>query len=140
MAIACDILAQLQHDFPAADAAGLIERLEFASSSERVQRCIVWAARGHPWYFEFLCQLARIDYRDVILVAEYERFGEHLYDFSQPIPAALLTRLQAEEESRERGRVCDTELLSPDAARNCLQNPSMTREQGGENSIRSHVG
>jgi hypothetical protein len=88
--MAADILEQIKADFPAADLPSILARLEASSENERVLRCIVFAARGHPWYFDFLCRLAKIDYRDVIMAAEYERLGDHLYDFTKPIPGARL--------------------------------------------------
>jgi len=54
MPMPADILEQVKADFPAADIPSVLTRLESASRSERVLRCIVFAARGHPWYFDFL--------------------------------------------------------------------------------------
>ena len=90
MPMPADIFEQVKADFPAADIPSVLTRLESASRSERVLRCIVFAARGHPWYFDFLCRLAKIDARDVIMAAEYERLGDRLYDFTKPIPEARL--------------------------------------------------
>lgn len=90
MEIAADILTQLQTDFCEAEWVRRIAQLSQASQSDRVQRCIVWASRGHRWYFDFLCQLAEEDYRDVILSAEYDRLDARLYDFARPIPEARL--------------------------------------------------
>jgi hypothetical protein len=90
MTLPADILEQVKSDFPASDIPSVITRLESASSNERVRRCIVFAARGHPWYFDFLCRLAKIDSRDVILAAEYERLGDRLYDFTKSIPEARI--------------------------------------------------
>jgi hypothetical protein len=89
--IAKDIVEQVKADFPAADVPSVLARLESASRIERVLRCIVFAARGHPWYFDFLCRLAKIEERDVIRAAEYEPLGDRLYDFTMPIPEARLT-------------------------------------------------
>ena len=91
MPIAPDIVERVKADFPATDVPSVLARLESASGNERVLRCIVFAARGHPWYFDFLCRMAKVDYRDVIMAAEYERLGEQLYDFNKPIPEARLT-------------------------------------------------
>ncbi len=90
MPIDPDIVERVKADFPVADVPSVLARLESASSSQRVLRCIVFAARGHPWYFDFLCRLANTDYRDVIMAAEYERLGERLYDFTKPIPEARI--------------------------------------------------
>jgi hypothetical protein len=90
MAIASDIIEQVRVDFLAEDVPRVLERLEALSEGDRILRCIVFAARGHPWYFDFLCRLSKVDYRDVILAAEYERLGDRLYDFSKPIPEARI--------------------------------------------------
>jgi len=82
-----DVLAQLQTDFPASEVEQRVRQLEKLICGERVQRCIVFAARGHGWYFDQLCRLSRGDYRDAIMAAEYGG-GVRLYDFNQPIPSA----------------------------------------------------
>jgi hypothetical protein len=89
MDIANDILEQMQRDFPDEELAGRLAQLAEATKLERLQRCIVFASRGHPWYFEYLCRLAKVDYRDVIMAAEYERDAK-LYDFSKPIGEARI--------------------------------------------------
>jgi hypothetical protein len=90
MNIEADIVKQVQADFPPEAVSAILAQLEAASSTPRIQRCIVFAARGHPWYFDFLCRLSKIDSRDVIMAAEYERLGDRLYDFTKPIPEARL--------------------------------------------------
>ena len=90
MDIAPDIFRQLEADFPAAELESRLSQLMEATESERVQRCIVWAARGHPWYFDFLCRMTKVDYRDVIMAAEYDRLGAHLYNFNKPFAEARI--------------------------------------------------
>lgn len=85
-----DIVAQATADFPPEKVGEVLEQLQVASSSERIQRCIVFAARGHPWRFQFLCKLAKDDFRDVIMNAEYDRHDARLYDFNKPIPEARI--------------------------------------------------
>jgi hypothetical protein len=87
-----DIEECLARDFPADALPAALSSIAAASSSPRIQRCIAFAARGHPSYFDYLCKLARIDYRDVIMAAEYDRFGTQLYDFNQPVSKARLER------------------------------------------------
>ena len=87
--MAPDILDCIKRDFPATDVPGVIEQIELASDSPRVQRCIVFAARGHPWYLDFLRRQAKTDWRDVIFAAEYA-FEKRLYDFNKPISKARL--------------------------------------------------
>ncbi|SFJ46176.1 hypothetical protein [Planctomicrobium piriforme] len=90
MELSPDILEQLKTDFPPEQVPEVILQLRNELISERVQRCIVFAARGHRWYLDFLCKQAAVDYRDVIMAAEYERFGTRLYDFNRPIGQAKL--------------------------------------------------
>lgn len=91
MALPQDVIECIQKDFPETEVPALLAQIESASESARVQRCIAFAAHGHPCYFGFLCRLAQVDYRDVIMAGEYERLGERLYDFSHPIPEARLS-------------------------------------------------
>ena len=90
MNLETDIVQQVDSDFPLESVPAVLRQLELAASTPRLQRCIVFAARGHRWYFDFLCRLAKGDSRDVIMAAEYERLGERLYDFTRPIPEARL--------------------------------------------------
>lgn len=90
MEIASDIVDCLRTDFPAAEVDTRLHQLETASRDGRIQRCIVFAARGHPWYFDYLCKLAKIDFRDVIMAAEYDRLGARLYNFNLPIGQARI--------------------------------------------------
>jgi hypothetical protein len=88
--IAPDIVAQVRIDFPPEKVSEVLGQLQAATSTDRIRRCIVFAARGHPWRFQFLCKLAKSDFRDVIMDAEYDRFDAHLYDFTKPIPDARI--------------------------------------------------
>lgn len=86
-AIAEDIVEKVKLDFPAEAVADVLKELAKASQCQRVRRCIVFAARGHAWYFRCLCQL---DYRDAISAAEYSRYSDRLYDLSKPIDQAKI--------------------------------------------------
>ena len=90
MKIEPDILNQLESDFPPDEIPVRVEQLVKATNDSRMQRCIVFASRGHPWYFDYLCRLVKVDFRDVILAAEYDRLDARLYDFSRPIPLARI--------------------------------------------------
>ena len=93
MSVETDIENQVRTDFPPDEVPAVLTRLEAASSSPRIQRCIIFAARGHRWYFEYLCRMAKIDYRDVIMTAEYGAAAcsdAHLYDFNLPIQSAQI--------------------------------------------------
>gem|GEM_PF-5974326 len=73
-----DILAQLATDFPPSELQARCQQLATAFGDDRTRRCLVWAARGHGWYFDFLC---RLDYRDVISAAEMAPLGGRLLRF-----------------------------------------------------------
>src|SRR5687767_1587278 len=88
--IAPDIVRQVEQDFPLQEWGLRLEQLALVTNSTRIQRCIVWAARGHPWRFDYLCRLVNVDFRDVILEAEYDRFGDRFYDFAYPIGQAAI--------------------------------------------------
>jgi hypothetical protein len=90
MELAPDIVAQAKADFPPEKVGEVLEQLRASSSSERIKRCIVFASRGHPWRFQFLCKLAKEDFRDVIMNAEYDRYDARLYDFNKPIAEARI--------------------------------------------------
>ena len=90
MSIEADIVERVQADFPSETVATVLAQLEAASSSPRLQRCIVFAARGHPWYFAYLCRHTKTDYRDVIKAAEYVLFDVRLYDFTRPFHIARI--------------------------------------------------
>jgi hypothetical protein len=90
MKMAADIVEQVRRDFDASEVDARLDQLARATSTERVRRCIAFAARGHAWYFDYLCKLASIDFRDVIKAAEYTREDDRLYDFSRPISEARI--------------------------------------------------
>jgi hypothetical protein len=90
MNIQQDIVEKVQGDFPPDAVAGVLAQLEAASSTPRIQRCIVHAARGHPWYFAYLCRHSKTDFRDVIMAAEYVLSDVRLYDFTQPFGSARI--------------------------------------------------
>jgi hypothetical protein len=90
MSIETDIIQQVQAEFPLEAVPDILTQLEAASHTPRVQRCIVFAARGHPWYFAYLCRHAKTDYRDVIMAAEYVMSDVRLYDFTRPFHNARI--------------------------------------------------
>ena len=53
-AIERDIVERVTIDFPPEVVSEVLEKLAVASNCPRVQRCIVFAARGHSWYFDML--------------------------------------------------------------------------------------
>ncbi len=92
MELAADILEQLCADFGAEAVNPLAEQLAETTSIARVQRCIVFKARGHRWFFNYLCKMTKLDFRDMIVTAEYGNGDPQLrlYDFSKPIPMARI--------------------------------------------------
>jgi hypothetical protein len=86
--IESDIVEYIRQTFPCEAVEYTLARLASASAVPRIQRCIAFASRGHTWYFDYLCNLAQVDYRDVICAAEYSRLDIRLYDFNRPIPLA----------------------------------------------------
>jgi hypothetical protein len=90
MNIEPDIVEKVRTDFPPEPVADILNRLENASKSSRIQRCIVFAARGHPWYFAYLCRHTKTDDRDVIKAAEYVLSDVRLYDFTRPFHSARI--------------------------------------------------
>ena len=53
-------------------------------SSDRILRCIVFVANGDLNRLEKAIDLAREDYRDLIVWAEYDEKNERVRDFSNP--------------------------------------------------------
>jgi hypothetical protein len=53
-----DIVARVYAEFSSDEVTKRLAQLADASRNQRVLRCIVFAARGHPWYFDYLCKLA----------------------------------------------------------------------------------
>ena len=96
-----DILEQLERDFSAEEVPGIVGQLLATTNSPRVLRCIVFAARGHRWFLDYLCRMAKCDYRDVIMTAEYARSDPQLrlYDFNKPIPTARIDDPMASDDS-----------------------------------------
>jgi hypothetical protein len=105
MPMELDIVEQLQRDFPVSEIEARLSQLAQASNSLRIQRCIVFASRGHPWYFDYLCKLAKFDFRDVVMAAEYDRLNVRLYDFNRPIPEARIDDPYVEHEPQDQRSV-----------------------------------
>lgn len=85
-----DVVACVRADFPVSEVDMVLARLAAATRQPRLQRCIVFAARGHRRHFDYLCRLVGVDERDVIFGAEYADPQIRLYDFSRPIPSARI--------------------------------------------------
>ncbi|MDJ0760507.1 MAG: hypothetical protein QNJ19_14025 [Woeseiaceae bacterium] len=82
-----DIVQRVVSDFTDPDEAaavrGLLESLEIPEA-ERVARCILHLSAGSASAVLDNIALAKRDYRDAILFAEYDRNDNRLHDFSKP--------------------------------------------------------
>jgi hypothetical protein len=85
-----DIAAKAARDFPdAVDRAFVLGKLSSLEVNEkhRIMRCILFCAAGDKGRFCEMEQLARVDYRDVIMCAEYEPGTDRrVRSFIEPIP------------------------------------------------------
>jgi hypothetical protein len=83
-----DILARIAADYPPEDRPGIIEALlvltEVTREPERVARCVLFVADGDLEEFERMIELARTDYRDTVVAAEYDHADRRLRDLSKP--------------------------------------------------------
>jgi hypothetical protein len=87
-----DIVDYVRQNFPSDAVPAALARLASVSTFPRIQRCIAFASRGHPWYFEFRCKTHKQDAHShtAIMRAEYFDSQTRLYDFSRPIPQARI--------------------------------------------------
>jgi hypothetical protein len=91
-----DIVTKVQQDFPEADAIVITQLLSELKEEDprifcdRILRCIVFSAQGRFDWFESAVALARIDWRDVIVNAEYDRDREtRRRDFNLPFTQSV---------------------------------------------------
>jgi hypothetical protein len=89
--LARDILGKVYRDFEAPDEVALVLSLlgDFTEqnqelSSDRILRCIVFAANADLDLLDKTIDLAKIDYRDLIVWAEYNEKYEKVRDLSTP--------------------------------------------------------
>jgi hypothetical protein len=94
MALADDILAKIRQDFSADEMPSIIEMLNELQKentslfNDRILRCIIFVADGRFESFADAVKLARIDWRDLIVNAEYDgQFGARQRDLSLPFGA-----------------------------------------------------
>jgi hypothetical protein len=79
MELSEDISAKIRRDFSASDATTVEQRLSALSRHQpelfcqRILRCIVLASHGRLSSVEHYITMARTDYRDLIVTAEYDR-------------------------------------------------------------------
>lgn len=77
-----DIFEKVEQTFSPGDAPKALALLSAAGKSERIARCIVFAARGSLERLAECIHLADQDYRDVIVAGEYDDIQRRLRDFS----------------------------------------------------------
>ena len=91
MMLARDIWGKANKDFETLEEAALalsvladfvVQHQEL--SSDRILRCIVFVANGDLNRLEKAIDLAKTDYRDLILLAEYDVKNERVRDLSNP--------------------------------------------------------
>lgn len=83
-----DILTKVETDFAASEREvvthALARLLEVTREPERVARCVLFVAGGELAEFDQMIELARTDYRDAIVAAEYDQTDRRLRDLSKP--------------------------------------------------------
>ena len=78
MALTDDVLVKIRRDFSGGEMLPMIQRLESLQGEDRqlfcdrILRCIVFVAAGRKPVAEQAIAQARIDYRDLIVWAEYD--------------------------------------------------------------------
>jgi len=89
MSLPQDITRRVERDFPQESGAVLSRLLQLRRDSEtyfsdRLLRCLVYAAHGDTSRIEPLIELGHQDYRDLIVAAECNKEWEHIRDMNQP--------------------------------------------------------
>lgn len=91
MTLPADIVARVARDFPApADRERVLRALDTLDVPERdrVARCVLFCAAGSMGTFDDMEALARLDYRDAIVCAEYEQPScKRVRSFIEPFTA-----------------------------------------------------
>lgn len=89
--IAPDILGKIDRDFEDLEDASLAQSVlaDFVAQNEelagdRILRCIVFVANGDLDILEKAVELALVDYRDLIVWAEYDASRNRVRDLSVP--------------------------------------------------------
>ena len=91
MILARDLWGKVNKDFETPEEAALalsvladfvVQNQEL--SSDRILRCIVFVANGDLNRLEKAMDLAKEDYRDLIVLAEYDEKNERVRDLSNP--------------------------------------------------------
>jgi hypothetical protein len=84
---ATDIANRIKQDFSAIEVQPvtelLIEFQESTQSGERILRCLLYVARGQFNHLADAVATARLDFRDLIVSAEYDPSLQRIRDFNQ---------------------------------------------------------
>jgi len=85
-----DILERIRSDFSAEEFEPAIGAMGVYSGPElsRVLRCIVYLSEGTLAKLRHFLEVAQLDYRDVIVCAEYDRRDQRVRDFTRGFPRA----------------------------------------------------
>ena len=87
-----DVLERIAVDYAADRRSEIADELstlsEVTPEPVRVARCVLFVAAGDLGRFEQMIELARTDYRDAIVAAEYDRELRRLRDFGWPFGEA----------------------------------------------------
>ncbi len=87
-----DVLERIARDYPPAQHAEVATQLrtlrEGVPEPDRVARCVLFVANGDADRFEQMIDLARTDYRDAIVAAEYDLELNRLRDLGWPFGEA----------------------------------------------------
>lgn len=84
MPLAPDVIQYIENTFAEPERATAIALLEAAkihddsAAGPRLQRCVIFAARGSLKWLRHYVELLKIDFRDVIVAGEYEQIGGKL--------------------------------------------------------------
>jgi hypothetical protein len=81
-----DIVDRVLDEYPAY-AFGQVHLWFEDLASDRLARCALFLARGSLQKLEEAVSLGKMDYRDLIVAAEYDRADNQIRDFNQPFPA-----------------------------------------------------
>ncbi|MGZ4987436.1 MAG: hypothetical protein ACXWIU_01805 [Limisphaerales bacterium] len=105
-----DIITKVRQDFSKDDAIVIVQLLSELQNEnptifcDRILRCIVFSAHGRFDWFESAVAVARIDWRDVIVNAEYDKDREtRRRDFNLPFTEMWPKQITARNPDRPPG-------------------------------------
>ena len=78
-----DIVDLVIEEYPV-DAIGQVHLWLESLNSDRLKRCALFQAKGSLQKLKEMVDLGQLDYRDLIMAAEYDKFHTRLRDFNLP--------------------------------------------------------